>query len=155
MLKDLCKVKIQLTKEMIFLRLKSRNKEGIINELLDRLSATGVLPDRAAAYKAIMEREHKMSTGLKDGIGIPHGKTNTVDSLVACLGISDNPVEFETQDGQPCRIFIMTVSRSDKNGPHLEFLSEISMLLKNGERRAAILEAATSDEVLRILSADK
>jgi PTS system nitrogen regulatory IIA component len=155
MLKDLCKVKIQLTKEMIFLRLKSRNKEEIINELLDRLSTTGVLPDRAAAYKAIMEREHKMSTGLKDGIAVPHGKTNTVGDMVACLGISDNPVEFEAQDGQPCRIFIMTVSRADNSGPHLEFIAEISILLKRGERRAAILEAATSDEVLRVLSTEK
>jgi PTS system nitrogen regulatory IIA component len=155
MLKDLCKVKIQLTKEMIFLRLKSRNKEGIINELIDRLSAAGVLPDRAASYKAIMDREHKMSTGLKDGIAVPHGKTNTVGGMVACLGISDNPVDFEAQDGQPCRIFIMTVSRADNSGPHLEFIAEISILLKNEERRSAILTAATPDEVLRILSTEK
>jgi PTS system nitrogen regulatory IIA component len=148
-------MKISLTKEMIFLNLKSRNKEGIISELLDRLSAAGVLPDRATAYNAIMEREGKMSTGLKDGIGVPHGKTNTVDGLVACLGISDNTVDFKAQDGQPCNIFIMTVSRSDNTGPHLEFLAEISILLKNAERRSAILTAATPDEVLRILSADK
>jgi PTS system nitrogen regulatory IIA component len=141
MLKDLCKVKIQLTKEMIFLCLKSRNKERIINELLDRLSADGVLPDRAAAYKAIMEREHKMSTGLKDGIAVPHGKTNTVSGMVTCLSISDNPVEFEAQDGQPCSIFIMTVSRADNSGPHLDFLAEISILLKNEKRRNAILAA--------------
>jgi PTS system nitrogen regulatory IIA component len=149
------KMKICLTKEMIFLHLKSRNKEGIINELLDRLSSAGVLPDRAAAYKAIMERERKMSTGLKDGIGIPHGKTNTVDDLVACLGISDNPVDFESQDGQLCSIFIMTVSRSDNTGPHLEFLAGINILLKDSKRRSAILAAATADEVLRVLSTDK
>ncbi|MDR1250432.1 MAG: PTS sugar transporter subunit IIA [Treponema sp.] len=148
-------MKTQLGKAMIFLRLKSRDKEGIINELLDNLAASGKLPDREAAHCAVMEREHKMSTGLKNGIGIPHGKTNTVDGLVACLGISDYPVEFESQDGQPCRIFIMTISRSDKTGPHLELLSEISMLLKSDERRAAILEAATPDEVWRILFAEK
>jgi PTS system nitrogen regulatory IIA component len=148
-------MKITLTKEMIFLNLKSSDKEGIIGELLDRLSAAGVLPDRAAAYKAVMEREGKMSTGLKDGIGVPHGKTNTVAGLVACLGISDNPVDFEAQDGQPCSIFIMTVSRFDNTGPHLEFLAEISMLLKSAERRSAIITAATPDDVLRILSAGK
>jgi hypothetical protein len=88
---------------------------------MNRLTTLPLLvnsPDREVAYNAVMEREHKMSTGPKHGIGIPHGKTNAVDRLVACLGISDNPVYFEAQDGQPCRIFIMIVSRSDKNIPH-------------------------------------
>jgi PTS system nitrogen regulatory IIA component len=145
-------MKTQLGKDMIFLHLKGRDKEGIINELLDNLAASGKLPDREAAYNVVMERERKMSTGLKDSIGIPHDKTNTVNSLVACLGISDYSVDFELQDGQPCRIFIMTVSRADKNGPHLEFLAEISMLLKSGERHKAILEASSPDEALHILT---
>jgi PTS system nitrogen regulatory IIA component len=147
-------MKLQLGKDMIFLHLKGRDKEGIINELLDKLASCGKLPDREAAYNAVMERERKMSTGLKDGIGIPHGKTNTVDGLIACLGVSDYPVDFESQDGQPCRIFAMTISRADKNGPHLEFIAEISMLLKSKERRTAVIDAISSEEVLRIMSAE-
>ena len=72
--------------------------------------------------------------------------------MVACLGISDNPVDFDSQDSQPCSIFIMTISRADNAGPQLEFLAEISMLLKTAERRNAILTSTTPDEILRILS---
>ena len=145
-------MKNNLAKDMVFVRLQGRTKEAVINEMLDRLSESGKLPDRRAAYRAVMEREAKMSTGLNNGIAIPHGKTATLDSLVACLGVSEHPVDFASQDSQPSRVFIITLSRPDKTGPHLEFLAEVSALLKNKEKRTAILAAATPDEVLRILN---
>jgi PTS system nitrogen regulatory IIA component len=144
-------MKIHLSKDMVFLRLKGREKNDIINELLDRLSESGKLPDRQAAYNAVMEREAKMSTGLKNGIAIPHGKTNTVDKLVACLGVSDHPVIFDSQDGEPSRLFIMTISKPGITGPHLEFLAEINNLLKSEDRRRAVLDAADPEEALRIM----
>ena len=113
---------------MICLHLKGTNKEGIINELLDILVETKKIGDRPAAYTAIMDREMKMSTGMKHGIAIPHGKTSTINDLVACIGISDNAVDFDALDHEPCRIFIMTLSPVEKTGPHLQFLAEISLL---------------------------
>jgi PTS system nitrogen regulatory IIA component len=115
-----------LTKETICLHLKGKSKEDIINELLDILHSTGKIRDREAAYTAVMDREKKMSTGMKHGIAIPHGKTASVDDLVACIGVSDSPVDFDSLDGEPCRIFIMTLSTLEKTGPHLQFLAEIS-----------------------------
>jgi PTS system nitrogen regulatory IIA component len=99
-----------------------------------------------------MEREMKMSTGMKHGIAIPHGKSATVTDLVACIGISDNPVDFDSLDHEPCRIFIMTLSPMEKTGPHLQFLAEISLLFKSSEKRAELLKAANSDDVLKILA---
>jgi PTS system nitrogen regulatory IIA component len=144
-------LKTVLTKETISLHLKGTTKEAIINELLDILTAAGKIQDRAAAFAAVMDREQKMSTGMKHGIAIPHGKSATIRDLVACIGISDTPIDFDSLDHEPCRIFIMTLSPLEKTGPHLQFLAEISLLFKSAEKRGEILRAATSGEVLQIL----
>lgn len=145
-------LKTVLTKDTISLHLKGTTKEEIVNELLDILVANKKIDDRQSAYTAVMDREMKMSTGMKHGIAIPHGKSPTIHDLVACIGISDNPVEFDALDHEPCRIFIMTLSPVEKTGPHLQFLAEISLLFKSAEKRQEILAAATSEEVLKILS---
>jgi PTS system nitrogen regulatory IIA component len=145
-------LKTVLTKETICLHLKGINKETIINELLDILVAAKKIDDRSSAFAAVMDREIKMSTGMKHGIAIPHGKSPTVHDLVACIGVSDAPVEFDTLDHEPCRIFIMTLSPVEKTGPHLQFLAEISLLFKSAEKRQDILNASSAEEVLKILS---
>jgi PTS system nitrogen regulatory IIA component len=145
-------IKSVLTKETISLHLKGTNKEEIIKELLDILIAAKKIEDRDTAFKAVMEREVKMSTGMKHGIAIPHGKTTCVKDLVACIGVSDNPVDFDSLDHQPCRIFIMTLSPIEKTGPHLQFLAEVSLLFKNGEKRKEMLEADSPEEILKILA---
>jgi len=145
-------LKTVLTKDTVCLHLKGTSKEEIINELLDILVAAKKIDDRASAYTAIMDRENKMSTGMKHSIAIPHGKSPTINDLVACIGISDTGVDFEALDHEPCRIFIMTLSPVEKTGPHLQFLAEISLLFKSAEKRQEILIATTQEEVLRILS---
>ncbi|QQO10523.1 PTS sugar transporter subunit IIA [Breznakiella homolactica] len=145
-------LKTVLTKETISLHLKGTTKEEIINELLDILVKADKIKDRKAALDAIMDREQKMSTGMKHGIAIPHGKSNTVQDLVACIGVSDNPVDFDSLDHEPCRIFIMTLSPVEKTGPHLQFLAEVSLLFKSAEKREEILSAKNEEDVLKILT---
>ena len=145
-------LKTVLTSETIKLHLKGKNKTDIINELLDILTTAKKIENREAAFKAIMDREEKMSTGMKHGIAIPHGKSSTIKDLVACIGISSNPVDFDSLDHQPCRIFIMTLSPVEKTGPHLQFLAEVSLLFKNEEKRKEILNASTPDDVIKVLS---
>ncbi|MDR0382363.1 MAG: PTS sugar transporter subunit IIA [Spirochaetaceae bacterium] len=141
-----------LTRDTINIHLKGSDKRAVINELVEIFAAAGKLNDKAAALSAVWERENKMSTGMKHGVAIPHGKTGAVNDLVACIGISDGPVEFEALDGEPCRIFIMTLSPLEKTGPHLQFLAEISLLFKSAEKRALLLKADSPEEVIRILS---
>jgi PTS system nitrogen regulatory IIA component len=145
-------LKSVLTAETISLHLKGSAKNEIINELLDILVAAKKITDRESAYAAIIDREEKMSTGMKHGIAIPHGKSNTIMDLVACIGISDNPVDFDALDREPCRIFIMTLSPVEKTGPHLQFLAEVSQLFKSAEKRSEILNADSSEALLKILS---
>jgi PTS system nitrogen regulatory IIA component len=145
-------LKTVITTDTIDLNLKGSTKKEIINELLDILVRTGKIQDKAAALNAVMDREEKMSTGMKHGIAIPHGKSAVIADLVACIGISVKPVDFDSLDHEPCRIFIMTLSPVEKTGPHLQFLAEVSLLFKSAEKREEILNAKTPEEVLRILA---
>ena len=145
-------LKTVINTDTIDLNLKGTTKTEIINELLDILFRTGKIHDREAALTAVMDREEKMSTGMKHGIAIPHGKTATTQDLVACIGISKTPVDFDSLDKKPCRIFIMTLSPVEKTGPHLQFLAEVSLLFKSSEKRDEILKAKTPEEILEILT---
>lgn len=145
-------LKTVLTTDTVNLHLKGATKEAIIDELLDILVSAGKVKDKETAKACVMDRERKMSTGMKHGIAIPHGKTDSVEDLVACLGISDNPVDFDSLDQEPCRIFIMTLSPVDKTGPHLQFLAEVSLLFKSAEKRQEILKSTDKSEVIRILT---
>jgi len=145
-------LKSVLTAETISLHLKGSTKNEIINELLDILVAANKITDREAAFNAVMDREQKMSTGMKHGIAIPHGKSNTIRDLVACIGVSDKPVDFDSLDQEPCRIFIMTLSPVEKTGPHLQFLAEISLLFKSADKRMEILNAASPESIVKILA---
>ena len=145
-------LKTVITTDTIDLHLKGSNKKEIINELLDILVRTNKIQDREAALSAVMDREDKMSTGMKHGIAIPHGKCSAIEDLVACIGISEKPVDFDSLDHVPCRIFIMTLSPVEKTGPHLQFLAEVSLLFKSAEKRDEILKAKTPEEILKILA---
>lgn len=131
--------------------LQSTTKKDVINELLGLLTADGKVSDEEAARAALLERERKMSTGMQHGVAIPHGKTEAVTSLVACLGVSPRGIDFDSLDGEPARIFIMTLSPTDRTGPHIQFLAEVSQLLKSAEVRGAMLKAKDPAELLRIL----
>jgi PTS system nitrogen regulatory IIA component len=141
-----------LTEETICLHLKGSSKEEIINELIDILVSANKVSDRASALAAVMERESNMSTGMKHGIAIPHGKTQSLHDLVACIGVSDAPVDFSALDHEPSRIFIMTLSPTEKTGTHLQFLAEVSLLFKSEEKRRQFLEAESPEDIIRILS---
>jgi len=141
-----------ISKEAVSLSLQSREKNALIEELLDLAVRTGRIPDRKAALKCLLEREKKMSTGMHHGLAIPHGKTDTVDSLVASVGIIPEGVDFDSMDGEPSRIFILTVSPANRAGPHIQFLAEISRLLNRKDIRQQLLEAKTEEEVHELLT---
>jgi PTS system nitrogen regulatory IIA component len=143
-----------LAKDTIVMKLKSDSKEGVIEELIDVLVTSGKIKDRKAALKAVTDREKKMSTGLQNGIAIPHGKTDTIDILVASIGISPSGIAFESLDGQPAHIVLLTVSPASRTGPHIQFLADISRVLHNEQTRQRVLHATHEEEVLELLSGE-
>jgi PTS system nitrogen regulatory IIA component len=151
-------LKKYLSPENILLDLKSTSKNDVINELVDfviNAQENGASLDREEIVRAVFEREAQMSTGMRNGIAIPHGKTDAVTDLLAAIAISRNDVDFDSLDGKPSKIFIFTLSPSDATGLHLQFLAEVSNLLKDGETRNRMLEAKTKEEMLQIFFGEK
>jgi PTS system nitrogen regulatory IIA component len=140
-----------LTVETISLDLRGNDKEEVLAEMVDLLAASGHIRDKDAVLKAVTDREKRMSTGMQNGIAIPHGKTDSVDCLVAALGIKREGIDFGALDGQPSTIFVMTVSPDSRTGPHIQFLAEVSRPLNDASVRAKILSASTREEVLKLL----
>ena len=137
-----------LSKDSIIMDLKAQTKDEILAELTDHLIAEGKLSDREGALTALKEREAKMSTGMGNGIAIPHAKTDLVKEMVALVALKKEGVDFAAMDNQPSNIFIMTISPATKAGPHIQFLAEISRLLSQEVLREKLLACTTKQEVL-------
>jgi PTS system nitrogen regulatory IIA component len=141
-----------LSEDTILVELKVTTKEEIIEEMIDLLMLRGRIKDRDAALTAVLEREQKMSTGMQHGIAIPHGKTDSVEKLATALALKKEGVDFASMDGKPSTIFVMTISSISRTGPHIQFLSEISQILNDSEKRERILQSTTAAEVLDVLT---
>lgn len=134
------------------LHLESDSKQGVIEEMIGLLARDGKLPDTSAALEAVMEREKKMSTGMQYGVAVPHGKTPTVDGLVTAFALKKEGLDFEALDGQPSRIFVMTVSTTLRTGPHIQYLAEMSRLLTRQAIREQLLRCESVEEIVKTLS---
>lgn len=147
---DSMNLKKVLSPKTVRVGLKGSTKDEIITEMVDIIVDAYPEMDREAVLQAIFDREAQMSTGMKNGIGIPHGKTDAVNTLYAAVGISREGVDFECLDQKPAHIFVMTVSPASRTGPHLQFLAEVSSLLNRQELRERVLKAGSSRELLNI-----
>lgn len=135
--------------------LKNATKETIIEEMIDMMVAAGKLQSKDEALRAVLDREDKMSTGVQDGVAIPHGKIASVDGLVTAFGLKPEGIDFGAIDGLPSKIFVMTISSNLRTGPHLQYLSEICRLLNSAAVRDRLLAAKTREEVIGILTGDR
>ncbi len=146
-------LKETLTIDLVTTDLSGRDKNSVINALLDLACNSGKIKDRELALRDLLEHETKMSTGMQNGIAIPHAKSDAVDELVACVGVTKRKIDFENLDRKPSQIFIMTLSPKEGQGPHVQFLAEIGRLLVDGSIRKRIIKAKTDQDLLDILMA--
>ncbi len=140
-----------LDKKAIKVGLDATDKEGVLKELVHVLAAVRNIGDQKGIVKALIERENLGSTGIGQGIAIPHGKTDKVSDLVAVMGISQKGVNFDALDGEPVFIFFLLVTPKDSSGPHLKALAQISRLLRDGYFCELIRKCKTSDEVHELI----
>ncbi len=138
--------------DCVLLNLKSGTKEAIIREMADHLVKQRNITDRGAVLQALFEREKQMSTGMQHGIAIPHGKTEAVKDLMAIMALKKEGVDFDSLDGKPSVIFVMTVSPKEKAAQHTAFLAGISKRLNQENVMTRILNAGSEDEVMKILT---
>ena len=141
--------------ECACVELRGRNKIEIITELVDLLDARGKLRDRATVLADVLEREDATSTGMEHGIALPHAKTDGVDDMEVAVGIKKEGVEFASMDGVKSSLFILIVSPKKTTGPHIQFLATISALLRDAELRGKLATAATPEDAVALLRAEK
>ena len=131
--------------------LAAGDKKGAIVELIDVLDGVGHLADREAVVTAIMEREEVRSTGIGQGLAIPHGKTSAVDRLVMAIGKVAEPIDFDSMDDAPVTLIILLVSPADQTGPHIQALARISRMMTNDLLREKLWAATTSDDLFELM----
>ena len=149
------KLKDILTESVIRIPLKCVEKDEIIEEMVEILALAGMVKDKKAVLDAVLERERVMSTGMGDGVAIPHAKTDGVEELVAAFGITRKPVDFQSIDEKPVRLIFLLVGPSDQTGPHLKALSRISRLMHREEFRDRLATAHSSEEVIEALAREE
>ncbi len=139
-----------LKPENIISEFQSREKEGLINELIDLFKGDKRIRDIETVRKAVLDREKIMSTGVGKGFAIPHGKTNGVNEIVAGFGKTSLPMDFDALDGKPVNLVFLLVGKENLVGPHIKLLSRISRMMNKDEFRENLAKAKTSDEIFDI-----
>ncbi|MCF8025085.1 MAG: PTS sugar transporter subunit IIA [Desulfobacteraceae bacterium] len=139
-----------IKKETILTDLASADKKGVIDELAEPVAELAGL-DHREIVRVLIERERLGSTGIGDGIAIPHGKINGLDSLVLGFGLSSKGVNFEALDGKPTHIFFLLLSPDDSTGLHLRILARISKLLKEDNFKKRLTQASSPADVLETI----
>lgn len=140
-----------LNEHAINLSLQARDKESSIKELVQLLESAHGVNTRGEILSKVLQRESMMSTGIGNGVAIPHGKTRLLDHLLAACGVSRPGIDFDSMDGEPATLFIMLVSPESLRGPHVKALANVSRLLKEESVRNALRLSTTAEEFMRVL----
>lgn len=140
-----------LTKDTITLNIQSSSKSDVVKELVEVLDRAGKLTDKTAYEQAVLDREKQSTTGIGDGIAIPHAKTSAVKEPAIVFGRSVDGVDYESLDGQPSFLFFMIAAPEGANNTHLEALSKLSSILMKQEVRDQLLAAKAPEDVLAII----
>ena len=133
--------------------LQGTTKEGVIDEMISGLSANGIINDAAVYKEGIMKRESQTSTGLGDGIAMPHAKNKAVIKPAVVFAKSAAGVDYASLDGQPAHLFFMIAAPEGANNVHLEVLASLSRLLINPDFTASLKKAKTPEEVQGLFAA--
>lgn len=134
-----------LQRERIVPNLSARDKEGVLAELAEVLVETEKIKSSREAVQVLLEREKLGSTGIGEGIAIPHGKLKELDEVVAVFGRSPQGVEFDSMDGAPVHLFFLLMAPENSASTHLKALARISRLLKDRAFREELLQADTQE----------
>lgn len=142
-----------LSKDLILPELSSTTKQEVLKELVRPLENKFPKFNTKNAYKVLLEREQLGSTGIGDGVAIPHGKLRELNKIVVVVGRSFLGVDFDALDKKPCHIFFLVLAPENVAGLHLRILAHISRILKDPGFRQAFMEAKGVDGIWNLLGA--
>lgn len=141
-----------LDKRLIIPQLTSQSKEGVLRELVQVLSQVAKEVNEDRTVEILLERESLGSTGIGEGLAIPHGKSKEVNKILASFGRSLPGLDFQSLDGKPTHLFFLLIAPENSAGMHLKALAQISRLMKDQAFRKRLLEAKSADEIYSIFS---
>jgi len=136
-----------LTIDRIKIPLQASTKDDVLRELVQVVARDVEAPDEV--LRAVREREAVLSTGIGNGVAIPHGKSSMVADLVMAAGRTAAPVEFDSLDGKPVQLLFMLIGPETAAGPHIKALSRISRLIRKDSVREQLINAQSAEEFYR------
>jgi len=138
----------------IIISLRAGNKNTAIEELAGVITDSCPSLKKDELIKVLLERERLGSTGIGDGVAIPHGKVPGISDPVISFGRSLDGLDFDSMDGQPVHLFFLLVAPEDSANIHLKALAKIAKILKNISFRNQLIEAKTREEIYKIITHD-
>ncbi len=148
------KLSESLSEERIVLDFDAKKKEDAIGALVDPV-VNGY--DREAVLNEILEREKLGSTGVGQGVAIPHVRMSEVEEPAVVFGRSARPIDFEAIDDEPCSLFFLVLgpTSADAQDAYLKTMAKISRLMRSADVRAKLASAGTADEVIEVIAANE
>ena len=143
-----------LEEDNIVLDLKAANKKKVIEELAEVIASSNPFLDKDSLVRVLLERERLGSTGIGDGVAIPHGKFQGVEEPIISFGRSLKGLDFESMDGEPVFLFFLLVAPESSASMHLKALARIAKILKNGALRKRLMEVSTRKEIYETIVQD-
>jgi mannitol/fructose-specific phosphotransferase system IIA component (Ntr-type) len=134
------------------LGLEGVGKRSVIEALIDLIVASGHATDREAILAAVLDREAKGSTGLENGIAIPHARTTGVSDVVVALGISRAGIDFDSVDGKPCHLVFLILAPPHESTKYLKALSAVALIGRDAALIHRLRSAESPKEVTAVLS---
>ena len=139
-----------LDPQCVVVPLVAGSKREAIDALVDALCLTGRVSDAAAVKKAVWEREQQRSTGIGEGLAIPHGKTPAAHGLCLAVGRLANPIEYDSIDRKPVKLVVLLVSPPERTSEHIQALGRISRLMTNPSFREQVYAAGDAGQLLEL-----
>ncbi|MFH0844757.1 MAG: PTS sugar transporter subunit IIA [Pseudomonadota bacterium] len=131
--------------------LRAKDKRGVLEELAQVVASHEPLLDKGSLVRVLLERERLGSTGIGDGVAIPHGKFRGILHPIISFGRSRKGLDFESMDGQPTYLFFLLVAPENAANIHLKALAKIAKILKNSSFRKSLMEAPTRDVIYQTI----
>jgi len=141
-----------LNENLILPSLSGTTKQHVMEELVEHLASVQQGINAGELLKTLLEREKLGSTGIGNGIAIPHGKLSGLSNIILVFARSTAGVPFEAIDGKPIHLIFLLVAPANSTGGHLKALARLSRLLKNDSFRRTLLTAATAQDILRAIA---
>lgn len=144
-----------ITPECILAPLQATEKRAVIHDLVQSLADAGKVSDAESLEETVWTREQTRTTGIGQGLAIPHGKCESLSEMAMAIGKPAEPIDFESVDGKPVRLVVLLASRPDQMSDHIQALAKISRLHMDADFREKIYAAQSSEEIYELLKSNE